>query len=141
MWWLQHGHISEGTLKRIDFATTEDMMHSLKLPHRLYVTKAASHNYGAGETLVKWNFQTTAKCPRCEEVQETPDHIQQCNGHGADVVFESSLLKLQSYLIDKETRPLIAGCSPLLHTQVAQSTPHPRHTILPGRPGCNISSS
>jgi hypothetical protein len=105
MWWIRHGHIPEGVFKLTDSNAMENLMHSLKLPYQQYVTKTASHNYGVGETLVKWNFQTTAKCPRCEELQESPDHIQQCNDHGAEVVLESSFLKLQSCLIDEETKP------------------------------------
>lgn len=104
MWWIQHGHLPSGAHRHVDYDATMQSMQSLKPTRRRYVTKAASDNYGIGQTLVEWQFAQSPTCPRCEQI-ETADHVQRCNGHGADKVFEASLLKVQTYLTDEDTRP------------------------------------
>ncbi|MGL5934640.1 MAG: hypothetical protein ACRCZI_03340 [Cetobacterium sp.] len=80
-------------------------MRHLKPSRKRYITKTASANCGIGATMQEWGFQDTAKCPRCSEEHETTTHVQRCSGHGADEVFEKSLLKLQAYLTDENTHP------------------------------------
>jgi hypothetical protein len=105
MWWTREGHVPVEAAKLIDYTATADTMKQLPQPRRRYVTKTASENCGVGRTLVEWKFQTNAKCPRCAHDMETTLHVQQCQGHAADAVFQTNLSKVQAYLEDENTRP------------------------------------
>jgi hypothetical protein len=104
-WWSREGHISSVVKKEIDYDATEMMMERLQLHQRRYVTKTASENCGVGTTLLKWKFQDTAECPRCSHPQEDTVHIQQCEGHDADLTFLKSVQTMGKFLSETQTRP------------------------------------
>ena len=69
------------------------------------MTKHASENCGVGTTLSLWKFQPNTKCPQCSCLEETTEHVQKCNGHGASAIFEESLEGIKNYLHDQQTHP------------------------------------
>jgi hypothetical protein len=84
---------------------TEAVMKSLPATQQKYITKAASENYGIGKTLVEWNYQSKATCPRCAQLVETPAHVQQCEGYSANEIFKKNISKVEDFLSQEQTRP------------------------------------
>jgi hypothetical protein len=82
-------------------------MKSLPLNRRKWVTKTASENCGVGTTLVKWQHQDHAKCPRCSHARETTHHVFCCDGHGAKEKWNTSFLSFEKYLTSTQTCPAI----------------------------------
>jgi hypothetical protein len=80
-----------------------------KLPQheRQWVTKTASENCGVGTTLVHWNMQEDAICPRCNHPNETTEHVSQCQGQGASKTFRKSLRRIRKHLTEEKTHPQI----------------------------------
>jgi hypothetical protein len=105
MWWRREGHVTAAAKENTNYRATEEAMKGLSTPRRRYVTKAASENYGIGKTLVEWNHQTNAKCPRCQQAVETSKHVQQCQGYSANIVFQKSIDSIQKFLEAEQTRP------------------------------------
>jgi hypothetical protein len=79
MWWVWHGHLPKEHLDDVDWYGTECFMVSLPPAKRCWVTKTASHNCGVGTTLVQWNYQDDAACPRCGAPESTL-HMYGCRG-------------------------------------------------------------
>jgi len=107
-WWIRNGHITPEADPVIDWAATQDTMQNL--PHYLqqWVTKHASHNCGVGTTLVGWNMQDDARCPRCRHEHEDTTHVTQCRGQGADAVWDTSLKNIEKYFSQTRTDPTLA---------------------------------
>jgi hypothetical protein len=103
MWWVREGYVRGDIHGQIDYDATKDAMRSLPEARRRYVTKTASFNCGVGTTLVTWKHQLTAECPRCSHKQETTLHVQQCQGYGADEVFQKGIMRLDNYLVAEDT--------------------------------------
>jgi hypothetical protein len=105
IWWMRKKHISLEAHALIDYEAVENVMKQLKGSCRRYVTNVASENCGLGNTLVAWNFQTNAVCPRCEHVTETTRHVRHCQGYAASATFLQSIAKVQQFLTKERTRP------------------------------------
>jgi hypothetical protein len=62
MWWIREGFVRKGTRQLVDNTATAEAMAGLPKARQRYVTKSALSNCGVGMTLVKWNYQTEARC-------------------------------------------------------------------------------
>ena len=78
LWWKRHELVPEAADSSVDWPTTAATMKRLDVSERIWVTKTASKNCGIGTSLVSWNYQTNAMCPRCACAHETTKHIAQC---------------------------------------------------------------
>ena len=103
-YWVRHRHIPEASQNTVDWTATADFMKHLPLKNRRWVTKHASHQCAVGTTMAKWNFQDTAKCPRCNE-DETTTHVYQCKSHQATTQWNESIQQLETWLTDQQTNP------------------------------------
>ncbi|MCA1800669.1 MAG: hypothetical protein LC650_05195 [Actinobacteria bacterium] len=110
-WWVRHDVISQQAedLNLPDWDATNDLLHHIPPPRRIWITKHSSHNCGVGTTLLRWNHQDHAKCPRCNKIEDTT-HIYTCTGHNATEIWNQSILKLQQHLEKAETDPELATC-------------------------------
>ena len=102
---MRHGHSSYAAQDLIDWDATEDHMHHLPQARRRWVTKTASENCGAGTTLLSWGKQDHSKCVRCPCQQEMVTHCIQCNGYGADEVWQTNHDALSTWLEREHTCP------------------------------------
>jgi hypothetical protein len=105
MWWVRHGHSTYAAHQLTDWCATKALMTSLPLPRRRYVTKTASENCGVGTTKLAWKFQSHSNCPRCPHPTENTLHVQRCQGHGADILWNESIKSFSSYMDKHKTHP------------------------------------
>jgi hypothetical protein len=55
-------------------------------------------------------FWDDSRCPRCQQDNETTEHIILCNGHGANQEFISQVTNLGVWWIEMDTHPSIHRC-------------------------------
>ena len=106
-WWARHGHISQPASQSIDWEVSGLTMAAIPQWLQQWVTKTASENCGVGTTLVAWQYQDDAKCPRCGHPLETTSHVSQCQAQGAADVWRDSMDKVEQYLGNSNTDPRI----------------------------------
>lgn len=111
-WWIRHKVYTEEASQLIDYDATERLMHKLPFSRRRWIMKHASENCGVGATLLKWEYQTDAKCPRCNHPAEDTRHVLLCQGTDANEVFQQSIDTLKTTMEAIDTDPDI------LHTIV-----------------------
>jgi hypothetical protein len=68
--------------------------------------KHASGHCGVGTTLEKWGVQDNTDCPRCQK-EETTQHVLLCRSKDALTVWETGLVKLDAWMLQKQTDPAI----------------------------------
>ena len=105
MWWVRHGHSTYEAQQLTDHTATADHMKSLPRSRRIYVTKSASENCGVGTTKLLWKMQSHSNCPRCPCTIENTVHVQRCSGHGADIMFSTSIEGFSKYMETQKTHP------------------------------------
>ena len=108
-WWVRHNNIPENALNDINWDAMENGMAKLPPARRRWTTKMAAQECGIGTTLARWGHQDDAKCPRCN-ANEDSTHVYQCKGCGADMVWESSINRVDDYLTKTSTHPDIQQC-------------------------------
>ena len=106
-WWRKEGHVTSEAYADTDWEVTAQTMRKLNTNKRLWVTKTASENCGVGTTLVQWNYQDDATCPRCGHAQETTHHVSTCSGQKAHRLFKHSVRNLNRKLKQMHTDPEI----------------------------------
>ena len=103
-WWVWHKRITAGAQSHIDWENCATSIPCLKPSRRRWITKHASAQCGVGITLLKWKYQTDAKCPRCN-LPESTAHVLTCTGMGANDTWNKSMSKVTQYLVDAGTHP------------------------------------
>ena len=71
------------------------------------VTKHASGHMGCGKMMKIWGFQDHEECPRCSVAQEDPVHILACPALSTSVIWNTSLVKLQTWMESTKTMPAL----------------------------------
>ena len=104
-WWVKHGRISDRSIMYIDWNVVGDAMSRLLPRKRRWVSKHMTENCGIGTTLVKWNILKDAKCPRCNQEDETAMHVFRCNHLSNLQNKEDAKCKLEKVLKEAGTEP------------------------------------
>ena len=102
MWWVRHNRFPLEAKDSIDWEACSEGVPALKPSRRRWITKHASANCGVGTTLVEWKYQDDPKCPRCNAVEDTT-HVFRCQAEGANDVWNESMDKLTTYLVESLT--------------------------------------
>jgi hypothetical protein len=76
----------------------------------LWASKHMSHFCGVGRMQFICRFWDHSRCPRCQQDNETTEHIILCNGHGANQEWTSRVTNLGVWLIEMDTHPSIHHC-------------------------------
>lgn len=105
-YWAAKHKLPYSTILSIDWDASDDAIRSLSFPQRRRVVKHASGHFGIGSMLKKWGMQNHAECPRCQ-ANETPSHVILCTDVRATTVWETTLTKLDSWMLKKHTNPIL----------------------------------
>ena len=84
-WRKYMGHPTEWA--KVDWTAIERAAKYVGEGKKIWVVKHLSGNSGTSETLVKWKYRESAKCPRCDAAVETHDHVLLCNAKGTDAIW------------------------------------------------------
>lgn len=103
-YWADKHKLPFSTILSIDWDASGDAIRSLTFPQRRRVVKHASGHFGIGVMLQKWGLQNHAECPRCQQ-KETAAHVLLCPDPRAVTVWETTLTKLDSWMLKKHTNP------------------------------------
>ena len=71
------------------------------------MTKHGSGFCATGKRMFRWEKRDTAKCPRCEEDEDTL-HVWKCRGEGVDQVWEKAIAGLNRWMVENKTFPNLA---------------------------------
>lgn len=102
-WAGKHGLPFE-TILSIDWDISGEAIKSLTFPQRRRIVKHACGHFGIGIVLQRWGMQDHADCPRCQ-APETAVHVLRCRDPRAVTVWDTTLSKLESWMMKKRTNP------------------------------------
>jgi hypothetical protein len=102
-WTTKHDIPFVATLS-IDWDACGDAIRTLSFARRRRMIKHASGHFGVGSALQIWGVQDNSHCPRCQS-HESPVHVLLCPDPRAITVWETSLTKLDSWMLKKKTDP------------------------------------
>jgi len=88
--------MSQGIWNKIDWISIGRAMMELPINCRCWVSKYISGHLAMGKNMQRWQFRSSAQCPRCSEQQEDKYHIMACPAPMARERWEKSLKALES---------------------------------------------
>jgi hypothetical protein len=100
---------------QIDWTQVNRFMSSLPAARRRWCTKHGSENCGVGLTLLHWEKQSDAECPRCSAPENTT-HVLRCPNAAATTTWQHQLNALSKTLTDLQT-PLELATAMILRLQ------------------------
>jgi hypothetical protein len=109
MYWVRHKRITQADIPKIDWEACKLNMKSLRQNERRWVTKHSSEECGVGTTLVHWKYQDDARCPRCNQNEDT-EHVIKCTDQEATNIWNEHLTGIEQYLFSTDTDPSIIRC-------------------------------
>jgi hypothetical protein len=83
------------SVETVDWKTTAKVQSSLDGFRQRWLAKHSSGFCGVGKMLKAMNMAATAKCPRCDEVVETAEHVWVCQGDGTTEIWEKGMERLR----------------------------------------------
>jgi hypothetical protein len=104
-YWATKHDLPLSTLVEVDWDFCGDALRSLSFARRRLMKHASGH-CGVGTTLKKWGVQDNADCPRCQK-EETTQHVLLCRNKDALTVWETAPVKLDTWMLQKQTDPAI----------------------------------
>ena len=97
-YWEKKERIEEGSGEEVDWVSHSRAMKNFG-PRRIWVSKHCSGWAGSGKMMLRWKFRDNAKCPRCEEAEDT-HHVVQCQDIGNLNSFKDATQPLKQWLTD-----------------------------------------
>lgn len=105
-YWSEKHAIPYFTTLSIDWEACGDAIRKLTFSRRRRAVKHASGHFGIGHMLNKWGMQDNTNCPRCQ-LHETAAHVLRCHNPRAITVWETTLTKLDTWMLQKRTNPVV----------------------------------
>ena len=125
-YWSKKHRIPPETADMIDWEVCGDALGSLPFKERRRLIKHASGHFGIGTKMRQWGFQDHDECPLCQS-SETAQHVLQCPDLRAATAWSATLLKLENWMITKQTDPVI--CTAIIkHLQAWRDGTSPPRT-------------
>lgn len=103
-YWSRKHRLPPETMDTIDWDICGEALDGLKFSERRRLIKHASGHFGIGTKMQQWGFQDHDECPLCQ-ASENPQHVLLCTDPRASTVWETTLLKLETWLTAKDTDP------------------------------------
>jgi len=92
-YWEERGRSGSGSAGDIDWEASGRAMVNAQRSRRQWVRKHGSGFCATGKMMFQWKKRDTAKCPQCEEDEDTL-HVWKCRGEGVDQVWEKAIAGL-----------------------------------------------
>lgn len=88
----------------VDWGVHGSAMQSLTAKQRQWSTKHTFGFCGVNKTLVRWNQKTSAKCARCDEIEDTT-HVWTCTHEETQLCWTNFLIELKLWMNEQRTNP------------------------------------
>ena len=105
-YWGKKHDLPPDVLRTIDWDACGSALGSLKFNERRRLIKHATGHFGIGAKMLQWGFWDHDECPMCSE-RETPQHVMKCKDRRSTTAWDATILKLENWLIKKDTDPEI----------------------------------
>jgi len=103
--WSKKNWYGKGTASMVDWEAANQAMRALPQAQQRWVAKSAAKFLPDGKNMTQWKLWTSAKCPRCPELNETKNHIFQCQATDSRQQWETALQGLDDWLQVQNTQP------------------------------------
>jgi len=108
-YWKSKFQLSESTWQLIDWDGVGRAYQESTPTVRWWATKHTSGFFAHGKNMTRWQFRTSASCPRCGQVLEDKAHITQCPDADASLTWQHSVKELGKWLRDNNTAHELAA--------------------------------
>ena len=107
-WNKRHQLTPERFLNTTDQHALGKAMKRMPLGKRRWLAKHQTGMSGVGRQLLRRKYQTHDKCPRCEEQDETTDHVIHCHSPRAKEEWDRQMTDMEKWLKKEKTEPDLA---------------------------------
>jgi hypothetical protein len=105
-YWLQKEKLNSETRSLMVWDPIGKAITQTPLPRRWFLSKHISGMCGVGKFTKIWKDTETAACPRCGDFEDAP-HVWSCKAKAVQLIWDSQLDKLHSWLATIDTDPEI----------------------------------
>jgi hypothetical protein len=103
-YWAEKHNLPFQTVLSIDWDASGAAIDSLSFAQKRRVVKQACGHFGVGSVLRKCGTQENSDCPRCQS-HKNPSHVLLCPDPRAKTVWNTTLAKLGSWMLQKNSSP------------------------------------
>jgi hypothetical protein len=105
-YWLRKEKLNSETCSLMAWDSIGKAITQTPLPRRWFLSKHISGMCGVGKFTTIWKDTETATCPRCGDYEDAP-HVWRCKDKAVQLIWDSQLDKLHSWLATIDTDPEI----------------------------------
>jgi len=103
--WQKKLNLSEDDWQNIHWKAAGQAMKRAPVGRKKWIFKHASGHCGVGRMLQIRGQQEHSKCPRCDQDQETTEHVSKCPSAEAQAQWNTSINKLRDWMATAHTSP------------------------------------
>jgi len=103
--WASKRRYGNGTADMVDWEATDIAMRTTPMVLRCWVSKSAAKFLPYGVNMKRWQTRLSAQCPRCQEHNETKQHLFQCQVVETKKQWDTTLQQLDKWLKAQNTNP------------------------------------
>jgi hypothetical protein len=104
-YWRKKGIIHEATEKYIDWKVVHKSHKALDPLRHRWLSKWMTGFCGVGKMMKIYKFQQHSKCPKCQQNNETTDHVLQCQSYGTHCLWQKLMRELTAWIVDNDGPP------------------------------------
>jgi hypothetical protein len=131
--WRKKGKFTEENEHCIDWKVVHRSHSALDKNRNKWLSKWMTGFCGVGKMMKIYGFQTHTKCPKCQQNNETTDHVMQCQSYGTHCLWQRQMRTVTKWIEDNEgPQELASAITNNLTAWRQQSTypPLPTHRSL-----------
>ena len=107
-YWIHKQKFPASFEKHLDWPVIHKSFKALKVHRHQQVSKWLTGFCGVGKMLVRYNYQSHSKCPRCNKDNESVSHVIQCPSITAQATWDTEIRKLHTWLEENDCEPNLA---------------------------------
>jgi hypothetical protein len=101
-YWKKKRKFSDHNEHHIDWQVVHRSHLALDKSKRKWLNKWMTGFCGVGKMMEIYGFQTHSKCPKCQQSQETTDHVMQCPSYGTHSLWIILMRNLSKWIVDND---------------------------------------
>jgi hypothetical protein len=116
----------------IAWTSLEIAMKEVSRRKRRWISKQTSGRCAVGVEMKRRRKWSHSKCPRCDELFETSEHVLQCTGEGTEAIWTIAIADFRKWLATQLTNNVVADliCSSLTGWRDGTAPPVVRSNLL-----------
>ena len=101
-YWRKKNSIHVDTEHCIDWKVVHKSHKALDSSNNKWLSKWMTGVCGVGKMMKIYGYQTHSKCPKCQQDNETTDHVLQCQSYGTHCLWQKSMRELRKWIADND---------------------------------------